>query len=84
MDIEQRKANAMFIEDCWVKMYAMHLMCPCPNTKAKEMFIEFVLHEHVTDLILAEFDGTSTKVINEDYVMKQYPHFINYLVYSRA
>tara|TARA_R110000751_G_scaffold65386_1_gene133756 strand:- start:33 stop:287 length:255 start_codon:yes stop_codon:yes gene_type:complete len=84
MDIEQRKADSIFIEDCWVKIYAMHLMCPCPISKAKDMFIEYVLHEHTTDLILAEFDGADTKFINEDYVMRQYPNFINYLVYSRA
>lgn len=84
MDIKRRKANAMFIEDCWVKIFAMHVLCLCPNAKAKDMFIEYVLHEHTTDVILSELEGRNVSFITEEYVIEQFPNFINYLIYSRT
>ena len=67
-DIFNDIAKENFIDDCWAKIFAMHIMCPCPDPQVKKLFIDFVL---------ARYDYLNVDKITEQFVFRSFPKFIN-------
>lgn len=61
-------SREIFIEDCWAKMFAMHIMCPCPDPQVKRLFINFVI---------GRCNYTNVDKITEQFVFDCFPMFIN-------
>ena len=64
----ERDKELVVLEDLWAKLFAFHLGSHCPNERAKEKFIHFVLSER-----------HEQEPLTEEFVFKQLPRFINYL-----
>ena len=68
MSIYKRDKELEVLDDLWTKLFAFHLGAQCPNERAKERFIYFVLAER-----------HEQEPLTEEFVFKQLPKFINYL-----
>ena len=64
----ERDKELGVLDDLWTKLFAFHLGAQCPNERAKEKFIYFVLSER-----------HGQEPLTEEFVFKQLPRFINYL-----
>tara|TARA_R110000824_G_scaffold11428_3_gene49863 strand:+ start:2752 stop:2958 length:207 start_codon:yes stop_codon:yes gene_type:complete len=64
----EKDKEHILIEDLWTKLFAFHLGAQCPNERAKEKFIYFVLSGR-----------RGQEPLTEEFVFKQLPKFINYL-----
>ena len=58
-------------DDMWARIFALSLGVPCPNERAKALFINFVIKNYKKD---------TPDQSNDDYVYGLLPEFINYLV----
>jgi len=68
VSIYKRDKELEVLDDLWTKLFAFHLGAQCPNERAKERFIYFVLAER-----------HEQEPLTEEFVFKQLPKFINYL-----
>jgi len=64
----ERDKELVVLDDLWTKLFAFHLGAQCPNERAKEKFIYFVLSGR-----------QGQEPLTEEFVFKQLPKFINYL-----
>ncbi len=64
----EKYKELVVLDDLWTKLFAFHLGAQCPNERAKEKFIHFVLAER-----------HEQEPLTEEFVFEQLPKFINYL-----
>tara|TARA_R100000306_G_C4317686_1_gene113481 strand:- start:161 stop:421 length:261 start_codon:yes stop_codon:yes gene_type:complete len=63
------------VEDMWARIFGLSLGVPCPNERAKELYINFVTKKYKEDT--KDFDYV---YLDEKYCYEMITDFINYLV----
>jgi len=74
-DKDLNKSIEYVAEDIWARIFGLSLGVPCPNERAKELFINFVTKKYKEDT--KDFDFV---YLDEKYCYEMITDFINYLV----
>jgi hypothetical protein len=76
MNLRDLNKNIEYIaEDVWARIFGLTLSVPCPNDRAKALFINFVSKKYKEDLIENE-----ELYVDTEYCYNLITEFINYLV----
>ena len=76
MNLRDLNKNIEYIaEDVWARIFGLTLSVPCPNDRAKSLFINFVSKKYKEDLIENE-----ELYVDTEYCYNLITEFINYLV----